>query len=124
MTGLERSRILHKAAALLRERSDELTKWEVQDSGHSISEVGCAHVDFAIDTLEYYANLSVNALNGDYIPLANNNFTYVRREPFGVVGAVVAWNYPFQMALYKVAISLAAGNAVVMKPSSKTPCTT
>merc|ERR1719234_1595598 len=96
----------------------------MKETGHAISEIGVGHVDLSIDTLEFYANMAPSALDGHYIPLPNGNYAQVHREPYGVVAAIVAWNYPFQMALYKVAMSLAAGNAVVMKPSSKTPINT
>jgi len=124
MSGTERGRILHETSRLLRQRRDHITEMESKDTGHPISEVGPAHVDFAIETLEYYATLCPSAHDGGYLPLPNGNYAQTIREPYGVVAAIVAWNYPFQMALYKAAIALAGGNAVVMKPSSKTPCNT
>jgi len=124
MSGHQRGDILRNAASLLRSRRHLIVEMEMQDTGHAISEIGPGHVDMAIDTLEYYGNLAPDAHEGHYIPLPNGNFTQVHREPYGVVAAIVAWNYPFQMALYKAAISLAAGNSVVMKPSSKTPINT
>lgn len=78
MTGMERSRILHKAVTLLRERSEYLSQLEVSDTGHCIAEVRDAHTGVGIDTLEYYANLAPEALTGDYLPLANENWSIVR----------------------------------------------
>eukprot|EP00397_Hematodinium_sp_SG-2012_P031125 GEMP01033013.1.p1 GENE.GEMP01033013.1~~GEMP01033013.1.p1 ORF type:complete len:454 (+),score=108.35 GEMP01033013.1:326-1687(+) len=111
-------------ARLLRSRREKIVEMETRDTGHPVSEVGPGHVDIAIDTLEFYSSLCHTAHDGSYIPLANGNYAHTVREPYGVISAIVAWNYPFQMALYKVAIALAGGNAVVMKPSSKTPINT
>ena len=62
-------------------------------------------------------------LIGEFIPLAGGSFAYTIREPFGVVGGIGAWNYPFQMAIFKSAPALACGNTMVFKPSPLTPLT-
>ena len=66
--------------------------------------------------LEYYAGL-IPALEGSQIPLRETSFVYTRREPLGVVAGIGAWNYPIQIALWKSAPALAAGNAMIFKPS-------
>lgn len=123
MTGLERSRILHRAVALLRERNDELAHLETLDTGKPISETISVDIVTGTDSLEYYAGLAP-AIEGRQIPLRQDSFVYTRREPLGVIGAIGAWNYPIQIACWKSAPALATGNAVVFKPSEVTPLTT
>ncbi|MBZ9556542.1 MULTISPECIES: betaine-aldehyde dehydrogenase [unclassified Modicisalibacter] len=123
MTGLERSRILHRAVALLRERNDEIAHLETLDTGKPISETRAVDIVTGADSLEYYAGLAP-AIEGTQIPLREDSFVYTRREPLGVIGAIGAWNYPIQIACWKSAPALAAGNAVVFKPSEVTPLTT
>ncbi|WFF42621.1 betaine-aldehyde dehydrogenase [Salinicola endophyticus] len=122
MTGMERSRILLKAVALLRERNDELAELETLNTGKPISETASVDVVTGADALEYFAGLAP-AIEGNQIPLREDSFVYTRREPLGVIGAIGAWNYPIQIACWKAAPALAAGNAVVFKPSEVTPLT-
>nr|WP_298372358.1 betaine-aldehyde dehydrogenase [uncultured Halomonas sp.] len=123
MSGMERSRILQRAVALLRERNDELAHLETLNTGKPISETSTVDIVTGADSLEYYAGLAP-AIEGTQIPLREDSFVYTRREPLGVVGAIGAWNYPIQIACWKAAPALAAGNAVVFKPSEVTPLTT
>ena len=74
------------------------------------------------DVLEYYAGLAT-AIQGEQVPLRESSFFYTRREPLGVVAGIGAWNYPIQIALWKSAPALAAGNAMIFKPSEVTPLT-
>ncbi|MBS9405079.1 betaine-aldehyde dehydrogenase [Halomonas sp. TRM85114] len=122
MTGMQRGRILNRAVALLRERNDELAELETRNTGKPISETAAVDIVTGADALEYYAGLAP-AIEGTQIPLREDSFVYTRREPLGVVGAIGAWNYPFQIACWKAAPALAAGNAVVFKPSEVTPLT-
>ncbi|WP_353979078.1 betaine-aldehyde dehydrogenase [Salinicola endophyticus] len=122
MSGMERSRILLKAVALLRERNDELAELETLNTGKPISETASVDVVTGADALEYFAGLAP-AIEGSQIPLREDSFVYTRREPLGVIGAIGAWNYPIQIACWKAAPALAAGNAVVFKPSEVTPLT-
>ncbi|MFG6666437.1 betaine-aldehyde dehydrogenase [Halomonas sp. HNIBRBA4712] len=122
MTGMERSRVLLKAVALLRERNDELARLESQNTGKPLSETESVDIVTGADALEYYAGLAP-AIEGSQIPLREDSFVYTRREPLGVIGAIGAWNYPIQIACWKAAPALAAGNAVVFKPSEVTPLT-
>ncbi|SHE89069.1 betaine aldehyde dehydrogenase [Modicisalibacter ilicicola DSM 19980] len=123
MSGMERSRILQRAVALLRERNDELAHLETLNTGKPISETSTVDIVTGADSLEYFAGLAP-AIEGTQIPLRETSFVYTRREPLGVVGAIGAWNYPIQIACWKSAPALAAGNAVVFKPSEVTPLTT
>ncbi|WP_110710463.1 betaine-aldehyde dehydrogenase [Salinicola sp. CR57] len=122
MTGMERARILHKAVALLRECNDELAELETLNTGKPISETASVDVVTGADALEYFAGLAPS-IEGTQIPLREDSFVYTRREPLGVIGAIGAWNYPIQIACWKAAPALAAGNAVVFKPSEVTPLT-
>lgn len=120
MTAMQRSRILRRAVQILRERNDELAELETLDTGKPISETRFVDIVTGADVLEYYAGL-VPALEGQQIPLRETSFVYTRREPLGVVAGIGAWNYPIQIALWKSAPALAAGNAMIFKPSEVTP---
>ena len=122
MTAMERSRILRRAVDLLRQRNDELARLETLDTGKPLSETAAVDIVTGADVLEYYAGL-IPALEGSQIPLRDSSFVYTRREPLGVVAGIGAWNYPIQIALWKSAPALAAGNAMIFKPSEVTPLT-
>ncbi len=123
MTAMERSRILRRAVDILRERNDELAALETLDTGKAFSETKYVDIVTGADVLEYYAGL-VPAIEGEQIPLRDTSFVYTRREPLGVVAGIGAWNYPIQIALWKSAPALAAGNAMIFKPSEVTSLTT
>ncbi|MCE9684406.1 betaine-aldehyde dehydrogenase [Halomonas alkalisoli] len=122
MTGMQRGRILNRAVALLRERNDEIAELETRNTGKPISETAAVDIVTGADVIEYYAGLAP-AIEGSQLPLRESSFVYTRREPLGVIGAIAAWNYPIQIACWKAAPALAAGNAVVLKPSEVTPLT-
>lgn len=88
----------------------------------TLSETAAVDIVTGADVLEYYAGL-IPALEGSQIPLRDSSFVYTRREPLGVVAGIGAWNYPIQIALWKSAPALAAGNAMIFKPSEVTPLT-
>ena len=123
MTAMQRSRILRRAVDILRERNDELAALETLDTGKSYSETRYVDIVTGADVLEYYAGL-VPAIEGEQIPLRDSSFVYTRREPLGVTVGIGAWNYPIQIALWKSAPALAAGNAMIFKPSEVTSLTT
>ena len=120
MTAMERSRILRRAVEILRERNDALAWLETLDTGKALSETTTVDIVTGADVLEYYAGLAT-AIEGTQVPLRESSFFYTRREPLGVVAGIGAWNYPVQIALWKSAPALAAGNAMVFKPSEVTP---
>ncbi|MBN3133607.1 betaine-aldehyde dehydrogenase [Pectobacterium brasiliense] len=122
MTAMERSRILRRAVDILRERNDELALLETHDTGKPLSETRIVDIVTGADVLEYYAGL-IPMLEGQQIPLRDTSFAYTRREPLGVVAGIGAWNYPIQIALWKSAPALAAGNAMIFKPSEVTSLT-
>ncbi|GAB7366417.1 hypothetical protein MBLNU230_g8214t1 [Neophaeotheca triangularis] len=119
---MERSRILLKAVALLRERNDQLAEIETRDTGKPYSETSAVDVVTGTDVLEYYANLVASGgLNGETTRLRPDAWVYTTKAPLGVCAGIGAWNYPIQIALWKSAPCLAAGNCMVYKPSEFTP---
>ncbi len=122
MTGAERGRILLRAAAILRERNDELAHLEVLDTGKPIAEASSVDVISGSECIEYFAGAAAT-IHGEYYDLGGP-FAYTRREPLGVCVGIGAWNYPIQIACWKSAPALACGNAMVFKPSELTPLTT
>ncbi|MBJ9711092.1 betaine-aldehyde dehydrogenase [Burkholderia gladioli] len=120
MTSMQRSRILRRAVELLRERNDELAELEMRDTGKPIAETQAVDIVTGADVIEYYAGLAT-AIEGLQIPLREESFVYTRREPLGVCAGIGAWNYPIQIACWKTAPALAAGNAMIFKPSEVTP---
>ena len=119
---MERSRILLRAVALLRKRNDELALVETHDTGKPFSETSTVDVITGTDVLEYYANLVASGgLNGETTQLRTDAWIYTTKAPLGVCAGIGAWNYPIQIALWKSAPCLAAGNCMVYKPSEFTP---
>ena len=116
---LERGRVLRRAAEAIRDRNRELSVLESLDTGKPLQETLVADAASGADCLDYFAGL-ITADTGQYIDLGSS-FAYTRREPLGVCAAIGAWNYPIQIACWKGAPALAAGNAVVFKPSELTP---
>lgn len=118
-SGIERSRILLKAVALLRERNDELAEIEVKDTGKPWSEASVVDVVSGADAIEFFAGLAP-AIEGNQQDLGGD-FYYTRREPLGLCAGIGAWNYPLQIACWKSAPALATGNVMIFKPSEETP---
>ncbi|KZN48501.1 betaine-aldehyde dehydrogenase [Pseudoalteromonas luteoviolacea] len=119
MTPVERSRILNKAVYLLRERNEELAKIEVLDTGKPIQEADCVDIQTGADVIEYFAGLAPTQM-GAQQPVGDD-FFYTRKEPLGICAGIGAWNYPLQIACWKSGPALAAGNALIFKPSEETP---
>ncbi len=117
----ERGRVLRRAADMIRLRNRELSELETLDTGKPLQETLVADAASGADCLEYFGGLIAN-VTGDYIDLGGS-FAYARREPLGICVGIGAWNYPIQIACWKAAPALAAGNAMVFKPSETTPLT-
>ena len=119
---IERSRILLKAVAILRSRNDELAKVETHDTGKPFTETSTVDIVTGADVLEYYASLVASGgLNGETTTLRPDAWIYTTPSPLGVCAGIGAWNYPIQIALWKSAPCLAAGNCMIYKPSEFTP---
>ncbi|AYV13292.1 betaine-aldehyde dehydrogenase [Shewanella algae] len=119
MSAMARSRVLLKAVAMLRQRNDELAKIEVLDTGKPWQEASVVDVVTGADAIEYFAGIVVG-LEGCQQSVGDD-FFYTRREPLGICAGIGAWNYPLQIACWKSAPALAAGNAMIFKPSEETP---
>ncbi|HEY3539842.1 MAG TPA: aldehyde dehydrogenase family protein [Trinickia sp.] len=125
MSGAERGAILRKIAAGIRERLDELAQIEVRDNGKPLPEALWDLGD-AAGCFEFYAGLAetLDANAEKPVALADGRFSSIaRKEPIGVAGAIIPWNFPMLMAAWKVAPALAAGCTMVLKPSELTPLT-
>ncbi len=118
----KRSRLLWKLADLVEANADELGLLETQDNGKPYFEARRIDVPGAAQTLRYYAGLA-DKVQGDTVPVPGPFLNYTLREPVGVVGAIIPWNFPLSMAAWKVAPALACGNTVVLKPAEQTPLT-
>lgn len=95
---IARARILQKAAALLRERNDEIARVETLDSGKAFTETSTVDVVTGADVLEYYANfIGGGGLNGETTQLREDAWVYSKKAPLGVCAGIGAWNYPIQM---------------------------
>jgi betaine-aldehyde dehydrogenase len=117
-----RSRILLKAVEILRARNDEIARVETHDTGKPFSETSTVDVITGADVLEYFAHLVASGgLNGETTRLRPDAWIYTQKEALGVCAGIGAWNYPIQIALWKSAPCLAAGNCMVYKPSEVTP---
>jgi len=122
MKPAERQRILWKLGDLILERADELARLETLDNGKPIFESRQVDIPMVSGCFHYYAGWTTK-LTGETIPVNPGVFTYTLREPLGVVGAIIPWNFPMIMVGWKAAPALAAGNCVVLKPAAETPLT-
>ena len=116
---VERGRVLARAAAIIRERAEELARLETLDTGKPLSETRVADWPSGADALEFFGGLAAT-IGGETIPLGQD-WAYTMRVPLGVTVGIGAWNYPSQIACWKAAPALASGNTMVFKPSELTP---
>ncbi|HUF46516.1 MAG TPA: aldehyde dehydrogenase family protein [Vicinamibacterales bacterium] len=122
MPGRERGRLLWKLGERLTERIDEVSRLETLHNGKPITESRHIEIPLAIEVLQYYAGWA-DKIHGETVPIKAHGLVYTRREPLGVVAAIVPWNFPLLLAMWKIAPALAAGNTVILKPASQTPLT-
>jgi acyl-CoA reductase-like NAD-dependent aldehyde dehydrogenase len=120
-SGADRGNLLWKLADLLEEHADELAEIETLDNGKPIRTARHGDLPTAIKHFRYYAGWA-SKIEGATIPVGvPNQFVYTLREPVGVVGLIIPWNFPLVMAAWKLAPALAAGNTVILKPAEETP---
>jgi betaine-aldehyde dehydrogenase len=119
MSATQRSRLLLKAVALLRDRNDELAEIEVLDTGKPWQEASVVDVESGADSIEFFAGLAPG-IEGNQQQV-DGDFYYTRREALGICAGIGAWNYPIQIACWKAAPALACGNSMIFKPSEETP---
>lgn len=124
MNARDRGRLMYKLADLMEEFQEELATIESMDSGAVYTLALKTHIGMSIQTFRYFAGWC-DKIQGSTIPInharPSTNLCLTKREPFGVVGLVVPWNYPLMMLAWKMAAALAAGNCVVLKPAQVTP---
>jgi len=118
----KRSALLWKLADLLEANADELAELETRDNGKPYFESRKVDLPSIVENFRYFAGIA-DKLEGQTIPVAGPYFTYTVRDPLGVVGCIVPWNFPLSLASWKVAPALACGNTVVLKPAEETPLT-
>ena len=122
MTAAERGHALLRLADLIRKDEDSLVELESLDSGKPVSSIRRQDLPAVLDTLTYYAGWA-DKINGQVIPTRRDALTYTVREPMGVVGAIIPWNFPLMIGMWKIAPALACGCTVVLKPAELTPLT-
>ncbi len=122
MTASERGRVLWKIADLVEKHIDELAELETLDNGKPIFESRYVDMPMVVDVFRYYAGWATK-IHGETVNINESAFTYTLREPVGVVGAIVAWNFPLLLTSWKLGPALACGNTVVLKPAEQTPLT-
>jgi len=118
----ERKQIMIRFADLLIENREELALLETLDMGKPISASLSVDVNSAANSLRWFGE-AIDKVYDEIAPTAGNTLAMITREPIGVVGAIVPWNYPMLMACWKIAPALVTGNSVVLKPSEKSPLT-
>jgi aldehyde dehydrogenase (NAD+) len=123
LSASERGRLLWKLADLVEKNIDELAELETLDNGKPIFESRYVDMPMVIDVLRYYAGLATK-IHGETVNTFETAFTYTLREPVGVVGLIVPWNFPLLLASWKLGPALACGNTLVLKPAEQTPLTT
>jgi acyl-CoA reductase-like NAD-dependent aldehyde dehydrogenase len=122
MAAAERARILWKLADLITANLEEMARLESVNTGKTLFDSGKVELPFAAEVFRYYAGWTTK-IHGETLNLRDGAFTFTLRQPLGVVGAIVPWNFPFLLASWKIAPALAAGNTMVLKPASLTPLT-
>ncbi|MCU1311809.1 MAG: NAD-dependent aldehyde dehydrogenase [Candidatus Angelobacter sp.] len=128
MTASERGRLIWKFADLLEQNTEEFATLEAMDNGKPLTVARAADVPLAVDVLRYMAGWATK-IEGNTIPISvpyapgAKFFVYTRREPIGVVGQIIPWNFPLLMAAWKLAPALATGCTIVLKPAEQTPLT-
>ena len=123
MTPSERGRAIWKLADLIEARTEEFAQLETLDNGKPISVARVADIPLVVDHFRYYAGWATK-VEGETIPVSTpgmHMLNYTLREPVGVIGQIIPWNFPLLMAAWKLGVALACGNTVVLKPAEQTP---
>ena len=119
LSPVTRGRVMHRFAGLVEDHAEDLAQIESQNVGMPISDAR-GQLSMIIDVIRYYAG-AVDKFFGNTIPVERDGIVLTFREPIGVVGLITPWNFPLNIANWKAAPALAAGNTVVLKPASLTP---
>ncbi len=122
MDARDRGRLLMKLADRIEDEKTDLARLESLDNGKPIAESTAGDLPLVIDVLRYYGGLA-DKIQGETIPIRGDFLCYTRKEPVGVVGQIIPWNFPMAMVAWKWGPALAAGCTIVMKPAEQTPLT-
>jgi betaine-aldehyde dehydrogenase len=122
MSARDRGRLLYKLSQLIERDAAQLAELETRDNGKPIKESTYIDLPGVVENFEYFAGWATK-IEGETIPVPGQMFNYTLREPLGVCGQIIPWNFPLLMAAWKLAPALAAGNTVVLKPAEQTPVT-
>ena len=120
-TAQDRGRILFRLAQIVRDRADDLAEIETRNSGKPIVEAE-GDIEDVATCFEYYGGLATK-IHGDVLPVPDKAMSLALREPIGVAGQIIPWNYPLLMAAWKLAPAICAGCSTVLKPAEQTPMT-
>jgi betaine-aldehyde dehydrogenase len=120
MSARDRGRLLYKLSQLIEQHAGDLAAIETADNGKPIKESLYVDLPQVVENFEYFAGWSTK-IEGETIPVPGKMFNYTLREPIGVCGQIIPWNFPLLMAAWKLAPALAAGNTIVLKPAEQTP---
>jgi betaine-aldehyde dehydrogenase len=120
MSARDRGRLLYKLSQLIEQNAADLAAIETADNGKPIKESLYVDLPQVVENFEYFAGWATK-IEGETIPVPGKMFNYTLREPIGVCGQIIPWNFPLLMAAWKLAPALAAGNTVVLKPAEQTP---
>jgi aldehyde dehydrogenase (NAD+) len=118
----DRGILMNKLADLIEKNIDDLAELETLDNGKPISESRHGDLPLVVDCFRYYAGWA-DKIHGQTVPIRGNYFCYTRREPVGVAGQIIPWNFPMLMVAWKWGPALTVGCTVVMKPAEQTPLT-
>src|SRR6202522_2585886 len=126
MSASERGKLIWRLADLLEKNAEEFAQLESLDNGKPLKVARAGDVPLSIDNFRYFAGWATK-IEGNTIPLGLRQpgkfFAYTLREPVGVVGQIIPWNFPLLMAVWKLSPALATGNTIVLKPAEQTPLT-
>ena len=120
-TPMERSTILWNIAEIVEKNALHLAQLESRNVGKTIKYARDSDLPFIIDNLKYFSGAIRNMEGKATMNYSGIGLSFIKREPIGVIGAIVPWNYPLYIAMWKIAPALAAGNTLVIKPASYTP---
>src|ERR687891_150254 len=121
MRGRDRAKALLAVADGIKQAAKELAPLESRDSGGTIRKAKNADIGMAISTFRVFAEIAGREQDEEPLPRSATSYNYLRREPQGVCAGITPWNFPLQMAAWKIAPAIAAGNSVILKPASYTP---
>jgi aldehyde dehydrogenase (NAD+) len=116
----DRGRLILKLAQLVQDNAQQLAEIDAIDAGKPVTNSLRVDIPAAVDCFEYYAGWA-DKIHGETVPVRGPMFTYLLRQPVGVVGQIIPWNFPVMMAAWKLAPALATGNTVVLKPAEQSP---